>query len=318
MIFTVIFIYNIIIGREVGGYMQINIGFGINDKYCQHCAVTIASILANANDNDKYKFYIVYNKLSDENKTIIENLKNIKPFQVEYIKVEMSDFIDFAQYSKIDISSFFRIKLFTLEGVDKILYMDSDVIVRTDIGELYKQNLGSNYIGGAKDILWQTLKKRYKLTENSIYVNAGVLLINTKKARELDIPTLTKSFCDSFGNLEYSDQDVINYMCQEKIFEFDIRWNYCYPFVNEYEQQYYNSIASNPCCIHYITNNKPWNPGNNCFMKNEYFKYLKMTPFYKEVVDAYMLEEHSIILARLEVLNKKFDFMLEKLFNRNN
>ena len=58
--------------------MQINIAFGINDNYIQHCCCTIASILSNANSDDEYKFFIINETLTDKNKLNLESLKKIK------------------------------------------------------------------------------------------------------------------------------------------------------------------------------------------------------------------------------------------------
>ena len=44
--------------------MQINIGFSIDDNYCQHCGALIASILKNASEQDTYKFLLFTNTLA--------------------------------------------------------------------------------------------------------------------------------------------------------------------------------------------------------------------------------------------------------------
>ena len=293
--------------------MQINIGFGINDEFCQHCACTMASILTNSDKNDDYKFFIVFDKLSEINKSKLTSLRKIRPFDIEFLHIEPSEYQDFARFSSMPASSFFRIKLFKLEEIDKILYIDSDTIVRKDLKEIYKINLSENYLAGAKDILHETLKKQYNLSKNSIYINAGVLLINTKKTREVDMLQKVSEFLALFKDSQYSDQDIINYSFQEKITEFDISYNFCFPYNCEYNKEYYYSIASDPSIIHFITNNKPWNPGSTCHKKSEYFKYLKLTPFYKDFIDEFKIDENVEILNKLnDIQNKLISFLGKK------
>lgn len=287
--------------------MDINIGFGINNDFCQHCACSIASILANANPNDNYNFYIIYNEISEKNISNFYKLKRIKPFNIKFIHINPSEYTKYAKFSSVNQSSFFRFKLFSIKDVDKILYLDSDIIVRKDIKDLFSTNIDKYYIGGAKDILFESLKKQYNLSKNSIYINAGVLLINVKRTREVDMFEKVSAFNTLFKNYQYSDQDIINHAFQEQIAEFDITYNYCFPYKSEYNHDYYYSISQDPSIVHYISNNKPWEPASTCYMKSEYFKYLKLTPYYKDFIDIYRIEENIAILNKLNNLNNKFD-----------
>lgn len=285
--------------------MQINIGFGINDKFCQHCACTMASILANASSKDDYTFFIVYDELSKKNIAKLKELKKIKPFETEFIKVDYNEFKNIAGSNNTNISIFFRLKLFMLENVDKILYLDSDIVVREDIRSLYETDISDFYLGGAKDIIWKSVKAKFRLSPASIYINTGMILINVEKTREVDMEAEIEDFMSQFRSYQYSDQDIINYIFQEQIRDIDIKYNFCYPYVNEYEPDYYNETAKNPIVVHYITANKPWTPGSLCFMKSEYFKYLYMTPYYEEFMSHFRVEENAIILTRLNNIEKR-------------
>ena len=63
--------------------MQINIGLCINDFYSQHSGVLMASILSQASEEDSYKFYIVTDYISEDNRAKFEQLKSIKDFELE-------------------------------------------------------------------------------------------------------------------------------------------------------------------------------------------------------------------------------------------
>ena len=112
----------------------------------------------------------------------------------------------------MNIASFYRFKFFNLEGVNKILYLDSDVIVRKDLHDLYKTDMETYSLAGVKDILHRSLKSRYNLPPNAIYINAGLLLIDVKKTKETNINQGIKNFVELYRHIPYSDQDIINYI----------------------------------------------------------------------------------------------------------
>ena len=280
--------------------MIINIGFGINDEFCQHCACAMASVLRNSDKSDEYNFYIVSEQLSDENINNLEKLKKIRDFNINYIPIDINEFEEISKLSLIDKSAFYRFKLFSLEEPDKILYLDSDVIVRKDIKSLYERDIEKYCIAGAKDIQWKSLKKDYSLSSKSIYINSGVMLINTKRTRKIDLQSKILEFAAKFKDMYYGDQDIINYIFQEKILDFDIKYNYSYPYINEYDDDYYNSRAKDPTIVHYITDEKPWKPGTTVYMKSEYFKYLKYTSYFKYFMPIYQIEENVFIINKLK------------------
>ena len=280
--------------------MDINIGFAINDSYAQHCACAIASVLANADQEDKYSFWIVYDFLTEENKTKIKKLKKIKDFDINFIKINKEDFSLISKNTQTNPSHFFKLKFFNLKEINKILYLDSDVIVRKDIGALYETDMVDSYMAAVKDIGCKTVKKRLNLSKSSIYINSGVMLIDLEKTREIDISQKIDDFLYIYSKNNYGDQDVINYIFQEKIKELDIRYNCMFPYHNEYDDwNYYVQVSQDPVIIHYIATGKPWAAGVQCHLRSDYFKYLRLTPYYDEFIDLYRIEENSKIFSML-------------------
>lgn len=292
-------------------YMQINIGFGVNDGYVQHLGVLMTSILYNSSLEDDYTFYIVSDYISDENKAKFEELKNLRPFELKYIDVDVNEYESLKNSGHLGASTYFRYQLFKLEEIDKILYLDADMICRKDIRELFEIDLGSNLIGGAEDVLSKTNKKKWGLNCTATYINAGMILINLNKTRDIDLFKLsTTEIPLALKNLGFNDQDMINYIFQDQISLIDIKWNYCYPFGMEYDdREYYLACSKDPSLIHWISWLKPWTPGlRNAHMKEEYFKYLKMSPWNNPdwFID-YIIEGNAQILENIRLIHEKLD-----------
>ena len=70
--------------------------------------------------------------------------------------------------------------MFSIKEVDKILYLDSDIIVRHDIANLFSNNIDDYCIAGVEDIVGKLLIDRYKLSSTTTYLNSGVMLLNLK------------------------------------------------------------------------------------------------------------------------------------------
>lgn len=283
--------------------MEINVCFGINDNYCQHCACTIASILYNSNPKDKYNFHIISDFISDMNRQKLESLKYIRKFKLFIHEVNIDDYLNLDVNNQLGPSSFFRFKAFELFAFDKVIYLDADIIVRKDIGELYKTDIDGYYCAGVEDILNPYLKEKYNISPTSLYINSGVMLINLKYCREHNVSEKINEFLNTPWKIQWGDQDIINFIWQNGIKSVDLTWNCAYCYNNYYEDKdYYHKMAKDPAIIHYITSRKPWIAGMNPHLKLDYFRYLRLTPYYNEFMPLYQMEENSLVLSKLDEL----------------
>ena len=267
--------------------MQINIGFGINNDYVKYTGCAIASILANAKDEDSYKFFIVNDFISEENKNKLYALNSIKEFEIEYIQANSDDFKNINYHGLLNIAALFRFYLFSLESVDKILYLDSDITVTQDIAPLFSSNIENYYLGAVKDIFAEELAISYRLSPTATYINSGVMLLNLKKLRTINIIEELQNLPEFFKETHWGDQDAINYIFQDKILPLDSRWNAARDtFYPEF------GIKAKPAIIHYITDEKPWKINSIAYAKEEYFSYLKFTPWGKDIMPTTNLEHY--------------------------
>ena len=251
---------------------NINVCLSCDDNYSKYAGVVISSILANANEDDNLSIYVLDGGISEEHKKQIESLKSIKDYNLEFVSVNPDMFEEYAKiktHAYITIATYYRLKFPSLLNVDKIIYLDCDVIVNSSLAELINIDLGANLVAGVKD-----LNKR-EIRKNPTYVNAGMLVFNLKEMRKENTEEAflnwTKANADS---IKTGDQTIINKVCQGKIKLIDEAWNVqSSNFTNR------SSYISKPKIIHFVCKNKPWK--KNCFSyhKDLYFKYLQLTPW---------------------------------------
>ena len=186
---------------------------------------------------------------------------------------------------------------------EKVLYLDSDVIVTRNLNDLFKIELGNHLVAAAKVV--------FGLED---YFNAGVLLINNKLWKEENV----QKQCIEITNREHetlpeADQTVLNRVCEGRYIVLDDTYNFQigYDRLAEQRKQYFileKSINPLPAIIHYLSESKPWNLYSFCRLRDVWWKYSLMD--WSEIiaheipktVKSVLIMTHSQELEQIEVL----------------
>ena len=205
----------------------------------------------------------------------------------------------------ISVETYYR---FLIQGMlpfyDKVLYLDSDLIVRGDVAELFDTELDANLLGAVRDIdflgnLGYRDGKRLKYAREVLcmddpygYFQAGVLLLNTAAMREAHTVDEWLRLAED-DRLIYNDQDVLNAQCQGRVLYLDPSWNvmidcagridrvFSYAPAARYKE--FLKARSEERVIHYAGVEKPWSTVG-CDRAEDYWEYARETPFYEELV----------------------------------
>lgn len=270
---------------------RMNIFFAVDHNYVEHLCVTISSILVNARDFDVFNFYIIDSGLLENDKKKIEELKKYKNFNIEYIKVNMEMFKNYPiKNSYLSLATYAKYLIADLKPeIDRCLYLDCDIVVQKPLIELYDTEFGDNYAVAVKDSFYPSdFAQKYDIKD---YFNAGVLLINAKKWREDGVSQKffeTTLELGNIGDLGHEDQDVLNYVLNDKVKFVGEEWNcQCFSFsfnIAKTKQEFFDLVFS-PVIIHYTGQAKPWGisslPAHPYAFK--YFEYKKLTPYRKDI-----------------------------------
>lgn len=245
-----------------------------DDNYAPFVATTIASIC----DNTKsfVDFYILDSGISQQNQEKINSLSTkFNNFSIEFITIDIEkEFAKFEVTSYLSLATYTRFLIPQLKpNLNKVLYLDVDIIALGDIAELYNQNLNDFALGAIKDQgkadYISMLKNNLDMTEDSTYFNAGILLMDLKKWRQEKIIEKLFEIEEKYrGNLLCNDQDILN-----KYFE------------NNFKilDKKFNVMVENDEIVvrHYVSKTKPWNiqiQQHYPIVKNvdDFMKYVKI------------------------------------------
>lgn len=214
------------------------------------------------------------------------------------------------------VSIYYRLLLENIlpSNIDKVLYLDGDIVVRNNITDLWQTDITDYAVGAVvNQSLSNQFWKRLGYPKEKGYFNSGVLLINLKYWREHKLAQqYVKYIKENPDKLLYPDQDVLNVVLQDSKKLLPERYNVqeafyrinreCVPCENteEIEKAIYN-----PSIIHY-TDVKPWYYECKHPFRDVYYEYRSRTRWH----NSYKMElshilNKSVIRAKLKRIIKK-------------
>lgn len=281
-------IKNIIEYKQIPPYVDkndvINIGFGINGNYSRCAGTSIVSFCLN-NPEQKFSFYILASDLSDISK---ENFKILaKQYSINIIiyEINSSFFAKLPTRTAFPIPMYFRFILpLILKDLNKIFYIDADIICLNSAEELFSVDFENNIIAAVPDTK-ETNNERNNILKlrNHIYFNSGVLSINILKWNELNISDkLIAILAKEPEKFLLPDQDALNLILTNRIKYLPRKFNW----FNGFYKWKANSIDSKEIILlHFTSSPKPWDLGwklhsmCNEYNTDLYDKYEQLTPW---------------------------------------
>ena len=277
-------IYKIII--ELRGE-KLNILVTINKKYKKQLIILLNSI-KQSNKDENFNIYILHKDLKDEDINEIKKGLN-KNFNIKDIKIKEDD-MDFLPVNceRYPVEIYFRIfaAKYLPENIDRVLYLDSDIVVINKLNELYNMDFEDNYFIAATHIgkaVHKFNEVRLGIKEDEPYINTGVLLMNLKELRKIQLEKEVIEFVkNNKKRLMLPDQDIISSIYGNKIKLVDeLKYNLgertlrIYNINNPKNKIRIKWICKNTVIIHYFGRNKPYNNKYNGKLGCFYYKVKK-------------------------------------------
>lgn len=175
------------------------------------------------------------------------------------------------------------------KDLDRILYLDPDILVINPVQPLYETDLGSFLMAAAthsglfSGISDQVNRMRLDNYEAEAYFNSGVLVMNLAAMRHAvraeDIYAYAREHADL---LILPDQDILNGLYGARILEVDDSlWNYD---ARKYERYWMTSqgerdmdwVMEHTSILHFCGKNKPWSQGYMGYFAALYKHYQRL------------------------------------------
>lgn len=294
----------------------INILLSFDDKnwdYTRHVAVTILSILEN-NINNRIKIWIMSSNVSEENITELKRLVNLYNQEIEFIIRDdiISEDLKNIIINKNNLGRWAWYRLFFpkfIKWIDRILYMDCDVLVNWDISEIYNMDMKWKAIAWYLDMFPFRCKDKIFWVNN--YINSWVLLFDTKKYDMWKISVKNMEYINKKYSkyFHWSDQDKINLIFKDDIVLWKKEMNY------QITSKWFNKWLKNAKIIHCLL--KPYVQYSLCpkILVNVYNSYLNLTKrkWFQEKKANFWYWKYIIISIRNFCFNLFVSILWDKL-----
>lgn len=266
----------------------INILVTLDSNYIPPLKVMLKSLFMN-NSNEYFYIYLAHSKIKSEEIKDLENFVN--KYNQKIIEIKISDdlFKDSPALLYYPKEMYYRLLAhkFLPKNLDKILYIDPDILILNPIRELYEINLENNLYGAAyRDNLPVTAfsKIRFLPHKIDVYYNSGVLLMNLDQHRKTIDENKIFSFIEkNRSKLLLPDQDLINIMYSKNIRNIDeVKYNYDTRLFDyyrikskgKYDMDY---VIGNTVIMHFCGPSKPWKKNYRGRFHALYKHYEKIT-----------------------------------------
>lgn len=267
---------------------MIHIVCNIDNNYVEYCGVMLNSLFDH-NPNEEFAIHaICTNKVSATQKRRISTLCQKEGNTIVYYKVDYSEIKNFPIDSRDHLNLSAYLRLFTPnllpESVNKVLYLDCDMMVIGSIKELWNIDISDSAVAAVEEREPHDYEspKRLNYSIEHSYFNSGVMLLNLEKLRDMDFVNQALSFImTNQNNIIFHDQDVLNALLHKDKKFISIRWNvmdfflYIKPEVQPSRIEDWKESLNSPAIVHFTGPRKPWKYSCDNPFRDTYINYAR-------------------------------------------
>lgn len=298
----------------------VQIFYACDDNFVKYTIVSLASMMKHADRRNHYVIHILNTDISEAMKQKVLAMAD-NNFQVQFDdvtnylysirdKLPLRDYYSQTTYYRLFIAEMFP-------EYDKAIYIDSDTIIKGDISELFRHDLGDSYVGAVRDQAMVQVDEFGTYVEKVLGVdrnhcfNAGMLLINCEQFRRNRVLDKFVQLLHVYNFVVTQDEDYLNLICKDKVLWLEPKWN----------TEVFGEIPcpeAEVCIFHYIMVSKPWHY-EDCRFGEYFWEYAKETAVYDalcreltEYTDEQRREDAAscerLMLTAIEETNKENNY----------
>jgi lipopolysaccharide biosynthesis glycosyltransferase len=260
-----------------------------DDKYLTPFTVLLTSILKN-NESNPVHVHAIATGLSTRQKNVLSSLLRNHGGEMFYYVVSDERVKNFylPETSHFTISSYYRLCIAGMvpDHVERLLYLDTDIIVNNSLAGLFNIRMGNFAAAAVTEFSSYTVRPELGITSPDMYFNSGVLLINVKEWKQQQISEKAINFIlNNPEKLIWGDQDALNAVFAGDYMRLEARYNMIHSDIPaKLTRAGFRKFLEDKAIIHYtLTNNKPWKQNCKSEVRFLYFDYMWQSICWKEI-----------------------------------
>ncbi|QXE02088.1 glycosyltransferase family 8 protein [Terribacillus sp. DMT04] len=268
----------------------IHIVSSADDNYAHHLGVMLTSLLSNVKKNRRVMLYVIDGGITKTNKRML--MKTTMQFgtPIRFLSVNTDSYKNATESRYINKTAYYRISIpevITDPNVERVIYIDCDTLVLTDVSELQELNLDGKMLAAVEDAGQLQRLEKMNITNEGRYFNSGMMVIDMENWRNHSISDKVLRFINENNDPDYlylHDQDALNAILWDKWKPIHPRWN-AQSFIilktktpkDLAERKRHKEARQSPAIVHFTGANKPWNSDVGHPYAPLYFKFLQQT-----------------------------------------
>lgn len=282
------------------------VAYFVSDLYAEQCGVSLCSLFENNKEFREIVVYIIEDNISPANKARLYELTKAYGRKIEYIPLPNPQ--EYFKDDRFTIKSLGHTFAHMIVGgilpseIDRVLCIDSDMLVLDNLQEMWNTNLDNYYIAGCEGAPGSVaLEKEMGIDPSHVHCNGGLMLINLEAVRRDKIEEKYKNYIQSVFSqgkaLAAHEEEVMNKCCYPKIYILPARYNLMTislvmgykEFIkfrgatNFYSEEEFNEAVSNPAIVHALNNfyvrKRYWEKDSDSPYADVYLEYRALTPW---------------------------------------
>lgn len=256
-----------------------------DDGYAQHMAVMLLSLFNHCRARAVHVHVMVPQQFTEE--TRLREVLGVNSDRVAFRRIAEYAVDGLKTWEGVTAVTYYRLLMTEAIApeVMRVIYLDCDLIVRADLGELWDYPLGDSLLAAVPDVNFRH-RHVLGLPEEAPYFNAGMLLIDLDRWRREAIGAAALDFAVTHSErITWGDQCALNWLLRGRWLKLNKVWNVQTPSfgrVLDGEFQFYRKVppwTKAARIIHFTAPGKPWLYMCEHPFKQEYLAYREQTPW---------------------------------------
>ncbi len=237
---------------------DLHVALAADENYFPGLLVAAASIAFFSDDKADLSLHILDGGISDKSWCRLRAaIGRLHPkAQLNRLSVLGSGICEILDDGKKGPMAYARLVLPRLIDAKRVVYVDSDCLSLSDLGDLFDFDLRGHPLAAVQDPITMRLADDYPWSAEpppeKPYFNSGLLLIDVDQWRKEKVTEHTLEVLQREGpRCTYWDQTALNYVLQNRWQQLPSRWNYP---SNGFDHRRAEEVS----LVHFLCNEKPW------------------------------------------------------------
>jgi len=271
---------------------QIHIACQSDTRFVPDCAVMLRSLLSE-NPGERFVVHFLHDgSLSSADRDALDEI--VRSFEAQWSPLLVSSELA-AGFPVLEryggVTAWFRLLLpRLLDGVERVLYLDADLLIVAPIAELWRTDLAGNCLAAATNpVLGEDRRRVVRdlgLPSPERYFNSGVMVMDLDRLRSTGLMLEAERIArERIVPTPWADQEPLNAALWAHRLDLHPRWNMMNPCFDLSPRQLpwppaeVAEARRSPAIIHFIGPYKPWHYRLRHRYSARYFEHLEQTPW---------------------------------------